>query len=81
MVWLESGSGWKRADDETRETEAFKAYSRTYLGGTDEDVREWLELAFENMAGAKIFVYIVPEERSGRVRNIALVHVDHPSGG
>jgi hypothetical protein len=81
LTWLEDESGWKRADAETVETDAFKAYSNTHLEGKDEDVREWLALSFENMAGSKIFVYIIPEERDGRVKNRALVYVDHQSGG
>ncbi|MDR1481030.1 MAG: apolipoprotein A1/A4/E family protein [Synergistaceae bacterium] len=81
LTWLEGESGWKKADEETMETEAFKTYSMKYLGGEDEDVREWLALSFKNMAGSKVFIYIIPDERDGRVRNRVLTCVDHQSGG
>jgi hypothetical protein len=77
FLWLPSESGWREADGDTAET--FRTYmSLTYPDGDAlQDTREWLGLAFENMAGSKIFVYIVPEERAWEVRNKLLVYVDH----
>jgi hypothetical protein len=78
LLWLPDESGWREADAATASGGTFREYmSAVYPGGaTTQDAREWLGLAFENMAGRKIFVYIVPEERGQEVRNVVLIYAD-----
>ncbi|MDR1943238.1 MAG: hypothetical protein LBQ19_00285 [Synergistaceae bacterium] len=79
LTWLEEESGWKEADEKTRSGETFRAYASLQYGDaeTAQDAREWLELAFRNDAGTRVFVYIVPEESDSGFRNRVLLYVDH----
>jgi hypothetical protein len=82
LTWLEEESGWRRAGESDAESGPFREYVKLQYGDESirEDTRERLELVFRNMAGSKVFVYLVPEERGMSVRNRVLVYADCPGG-
>jgi hypothetical protein len=82
LRWLEEESGFRNVD-EALEDSTFKDYVKLQYGdeSVTEDSREWLELAFENAAGGRVFLYIVPEEREREVHNKILLYVDGNGDG
>lgn len=41
------------------------------------DVREWLELAFDNPMDSRIYVYILPYEKNNKVENRLVLYIDY----
>ncbi|MDR2174925.1 MAG: hypothetical protein LBO82_03195 [Synergistaceae bacterium] len=82
LDWLEEESGWRRADESVRAGGPFREYVKLQYGDENiaEDARDRLELVFRNMAGRKVFVYLVPEERGAGVKNRVLLYADSDGG-
>jgi hypothetical protein len=75
---VEDESGYRRASDEVLQSACFRDYVRQAYGGdVTEDTREWLELTFENAIKTRIFVYIVPAEKDGEVKNSVMLYTEH----
>ncbi len=80
LNWCEDESGFRAAVPDVLKKRDYRRYME-YQYGTDypeADTREWLELVFENAAGAKIFIYIVPYEKGTRVENRLIMYIDYP---
>ncbi|MDR2136847.1 MAG: hypothetical protein LBO68_01040, partial [Synergistaceae bacterium] len=78
LTLIEGESGYRRASEEVLQSSCFRDYVRqTYGEDVTEDTREWLELTFENAMNTRIFVYIVPTEKNGEVKNDVMLYTDH----
>jgi hypothetical protein len=75
---VESESHFKLVENEGSE---FLEYMKMKYPENDiyekEDMREWLELAFDNATGSRIYVYILPYEKDNHVENRLVVYIDY----
>jgi hypothetical protein len=78
LTWVESESHFKLVENEGSE---FLEYMKMKYPENDiyekEDMREWLELAFDNATGSRIYVYILPYEKDNHVENRLVVYIDY----
>lgn len=76
LTWLEDDSHFKIIEDEGKE---FTSYMILKYGESYEkaDVREWLELAFDNPMDSRIYVYIIPYEKNNKVENRLVLYIDY----
>jgi hypothetical protein len=78
LTWVESESHFKLVENEGSE---FFEYMKMKYPENDiygkEDMREWLELAFDNATGSRIYVYILPYEKDNHVENRLVVYIDY----
>lgn len=78
LTWVESESHFKLVENEGSE---FLEYMKMKYPDNDiyekEDMREWLELAFDNATGSRIYVYILPYEKDNHVENRLVVYIDY----
>lgn len=76
LIWVENDSHFKLIEETGRE---FAAYMQLKYGEDHEkaDVREWLELAFDNPTDSRIYVYIIPYEKDNTVENRLVFYIDY----
>lgn len=77
LIWVENESHFKLASDDTGNE--FKTYMQLKYGDDYEnvDIREWLELAFDNSMYTRIYVYIIPYEKNNTVENRLVLYIDY----
>ncbi|MDR1917120.1 MAG: hypothetical protein LBQ58_11165 [Synergistaceae bacterium] len=82
LILIEPESGYRYAPPEVLRSDSFRDYIRQAYGDESltEDTREWLELAFENASLTRIYIYIVPAERDGEVKNSVIIYTEHTAG-
>ncbi len=73
LEWLENLTGY---DTPSNETEDYIQYAKLHKN-INQDFREWLRIVFENSSGDNIYVYIVPVEEHGHVKNHVILHIDY----
>ena len=76
LTWIESDSHFKLIEEEGKE---FISYMKSKYGELYEktDIREWLELAFDNPMHSRIYVYIIPYEKNNKVENRLVLYIDY----
>lgn len=76
LTWIESDSHFKLIEEEGKE---FISYMKSKYGELYEktDIREWLELAFDNPMDSRIYVYIIPYEKNNKVENRLVLYIDY----
>lgn len=79
LTWREELTGFRPASAETLASKTFTDYaeSRFHTPDLTQDVRGWLRLVFENAAGDRIYLYIVPMEANETVTNRIILHIDY----
>ena len=78
LVWIEEESHFKLIEQE-RETAEYISYMNLKYGSNfeKEDIRDWLELVFENPMETCIYIYIVPYEKDVNVENRLVIYIDY----
>ena len=76
LTWIESDSHFKLIEEEGKE---FISYMKSKYGELYEktDIRELLELAFDNPMNSRIYVYIIPYEKNNKVENRLVLYIDY----
>lgn len=79
LVFHDDRSNYRIADSEKLNQQNFRNYIKQQFGDETitEDVREWLELTFENSGGTYIYIYIVPIVKDVKVTNHIILYVDY----
>lgn len=78
LSFVEAESHFKAAASGVLESDDYRQYMEYFFGAGYEtsDMREWLELVFENSSGTRIFIYIVPDEQKEEVANRIVLYID-----
>lgn len=76
LTWVEDESHFKAAEDAGSE---YASYMQMKYGDDYEktDIREWLELAFDNSTSSRIYIYIIPYENEQEVENRIVLYIDY----
>lgn len=76
LTWVEDDSHFKLIEEEEKE---FVAYMQLKYGDNYKktDIREWLELAFDNPMDSRIYIYIIPYEKNNKVENRLVLYIDY----
>lgn len=79
LVFHDEQSNYRIADEEKLNQQNFRNYIKQQFDDENitEDVREWLELTFENSGGTYIYIYIVPIVKDTKVTNHIILYVDY----
>lgn len=78
LVFHDEQSNYRIADADKLNQQNFRNYIKQQFGDETitEDVREWLELTFENNGGTYVYVYIVPIVKETKVTNHIILYID-----
>lgn len=79
LVFHDEQSNYRIADSDKINQQNFKNYIVSQFGDETitQDVRQWLELTFENSGGTYIYIYIVPIVKDKNVTNHIILYVDY----
>ena len=79
MEWVESESHFRIPDENILKSSDYQEYMVSLFGEDYEkaDMRQWLELVFENASDTKIFIYLVPNEKGNKVENRIVLYIDY----
>ena len=79
LTFHDEQSNYRIADSEKLNQQNFKNYVRNQFGDETitQDVRQWLELTFENSGGTYIYIYIVPIVKDKAVTNHIILYIDY----
>ncbi len=78
LAFHDEQSNYRIADKEMLNQQNFRNYIKQQFGNENinEDVREWLELTFENSSDDYIYIYIVPIVKDTKVTNHIILYID-----
>lgn len=78
LDWIEEGSHY-RIIENGQETPEYSSYMNLKYGSyyDKEDIRDWLELVFDNPMETRIYIYIVPYEKDVNVENRLVIYIDY----
>lgn len=79
LTFHDEQSNYCIADNEKLNEQNFRNYVLQQFGSSDitQDVRERLELTFENSGGTYIYIYIVPIVKGETVKNHIILYIDY----
>lgn len=79
LSWVEEESHFRQSDAAGNSLTDYLEYMEFRYGKEFEavDIREWLELVFENGMGTRIYIYIVPYEKDTLVENRLVLYIDY----
>ncbi|MBQ3665323.1 MAG: hypothetical protein II919_04370 [Lachnospiraceae bacterium] len=79
LEWVESESHFRIPDENILKSSDYQEYMVSLFGEDYEkaDMRQWLELVFENASDTKIFIYLVPNEKGNKVENRIVLYIDY----
>jgi len=78
LDWIEEDSHY-RIIENGQETPEYSSYMNLKYGSyyDKEDIRDWLELVFDNPMETRIYIYVVPYEKDVNVENRLVIYIDY----
>jgi len=78
LDWIEEDSHY-RIIENGQETPEYSSYMNLKYGSyyDKEDIRDWLELVFDNPLETRIYIYVVPYEKDVNVENRLVIYIDY----
>lgn len=78
MVWVDNDSHYRIIESGKESLEYISYMNLKYGSDYDkEDIRDWLELVFDNPMETRIYIYIVPYEKGVDVENRLVIYIDY----
>jgi len=78
LDWIEEDSHYRKIEN-GQETPEYSSYMNLKYGSyyDKEDIRDWLELVFDNPMETRIYIYVVPYEKDVNVENRLVIYIDY----